>query len=145
MIFGGFRTLKRLVSELPQQLRLSYCLVRDPRVPLYTKAAFVVGLGVLVSPVVEIPDEIPLLGQIDEIALTLLASRLFIAACPDDVVIDIEQLIIEQRSAFDEDVRRGEKVALAIWRRFRPEENELSGAAEPAGQREPSPAPAGPA
>ena len=34
------RSAKRLLVDLPRQLRLAYCLMRDHRVPRYTKAAF---------------------------------------------------------------------------------------------------------
>jgi hypothetical protein len=52
------------------------------------------------------------------LALSLLALRLFIAACPDDVVADIEQQILEGRSVFDEDLRNGERIATMVSRRF---------------------------
>jgi uncharacterized membrane protein YkvA (DUF1232 family) len=114
------RSLKRLLVDLPTSLRLAYCLMRDDRVPLATKAAFGGGFGVLLAPRPRLPRSLPLLGELDAIAVLLLALRLFIAACPDEVVLDVEQAIIEQRSVFDEDVRRGERMALSILHRVRP-------------------------
>ena len=116
---GKFRFFKRLFFELPKQLRLAYCLIRDPRVPTYIKVAFGGGLGVLLSPVVNFPEMIPFVGELDAAAVTLIATKLFIKACPDDVIIDLEQQIIEQRSVFDDDVRRGEKIATLIASKFR--------------------------
>lgn len=113
------RFLKRLSLDLPRQARLAYCLMRDPRVPRYTKAAFAGGLALIVSPFVDLPAAIPVVGELDVLALTLLALRLFIAASPDDVAADIEQQILERRSRFDEDLRNGERVATALASRFR--------------------------
>jgi uncharacterized membrane protein YkvA (DUF1232 family) len=120
-MLGRFRFFKRLFLELPQQLRLAYCLIRDPRVPATTKAAFGGGIVLSLLPQVGIPKRIPFLGEIDTLAIALLATKLFIQSCPDDVVIDVEQQIIEQRSVFDDDVRRGEGIALSLFGRFRGE------------------------
>jgi uncharacterized membrane protein YkvA (DUF1232 family) len=112
------RFLKRFAVDLPRQARLAYCLMRDPRVPRHTKIAFAAGMGVIVTPFIDLPAAIPLVGELDMLALSLLALRLFIAASPDDVVIDVQQQILEGRSAFDADVHNGERIATAIARRF---------------------------
>src|SRR5438270_2275010 len=123
------RWVKQLVVELPRQLRLAYCLFRDERVPMYVKAAFIGALGVIALPIVDLPAVIPFVGELDVLALTLLAVRLFIAACPRYVVEEQERLITQRHSRFDEDVRRGERVAIMIFRRLRPEEQvDLDGA-----------------
>lgn len=105
------RFAKRLLADLPRQLRLAYCLVRDPRVPMPTKALFVTALTVIVTPFIDLPAALPLVGEVDVLVLTLLALRVFIAACPGEVVRDNEQRIVEQRSPFDEDLRTGGTVA----------------------------------
>jgi len=116
------RWAKQLVFELPRQLRLAYCLFRDDRVPVYVKAAFIGALGVIALPIVDLPAAIPFIGELDVLALTLLSVRLFIAACPRYVIEEQERLIMQRRSRFDEDVRSGERVAIMIYRRLRPEE-----------------------
>ena len=124
------RWAKQLLFDLPRQLRLAYCLFRDERVPAYIKVAFAAALGVIALPIVDLPASIPFVGELDMVALTLLAVRLFISACPRYVVADQEQLIRERHSRFDEDVRRGERVALMIYRRLRPhEQTALNGTA----------------
>jgi uncharacterized membrane protein YkvA (DUF1232 family) len=112
------RSVKRLLVDLPRQLRLAYCLMFDPRVPRYTKLAFAGALGVIALPVIDLPEAIPVVGELDVIALSLLATRLFISSCPRYVVEEQERLIMERRSRFDEDVRRGERIALHLYRRF---------------------------
>ncbi|HWF57740.1 MAG TPA: hypothetical protein VG520_05260 [Candidatus Dormibacteraeota bacterium] len=112
------RFLKRFAVDLPRQARLAYCLMRDPRVPRHTKIAFAAGMGVIVTPFIDLPAAIPLVGELDMLALSLLALRLFIAASPDEVVIDVQQQILEGRSVFDDDLHDGERIASAIARRF---------------------------
>jgi uncharacterized membrane protein YkvA (DUF1232 family) len=117
-MLNRLRFLKRLAIDLPRQARLAYCLMRDSRVPMRTKIAFGAAIAVIVTPFVDLPAAIPVVGELDMVALSLLAVRLFIAACPDDVVIDVGQQILEGRSVFDEDLRSGERLATMISRRF---------------------------
>lgn len=126
------RWARTLLFELPRQLRLAYCLFRDDRVPVYVKGAFAAALGVIALPMVNLPKQIPIVGELDTLALTLLAVRLFTAACPRYVVSDQERLIMERRSRFDDDVRRGEHVAVLIYRRLRPEDRHDYNGAPPA-------------
>lgn len=117
-MLNRLRFVKRLAVDLPRQARLAYCLVRDPRVSRRTKLAFGAAIGVIVTPFIDIPASIPVVGEIDMLALSMLALRLFIVACPDDVVSDVQQRILEGSSVFDEDLRNGERIATAIARRF---------------------------
>ena len=117
-MLNRLRFLKRLAIDLPRQARLAYCLMRDARVPARTKIAFGAGIAIIVTPFIDLPSAIPVVGELDMLALSLLALRLFIAASPDDVVTDVEQQILEGRSVFDEDLRNGERVATMISRRF---------------------------
>ena len=124
------RSVKRLLVDLPRQMRLAYCLMRDPRVPRYTKGAFGAALALIALPIVDLPESIPVVGELDVIALSLLAVRLFIAACPRYVVEEQEQLILERRSRFDDDVRKGERIATLLYQRLHhDDEVSLSGAA----------------
>jgi uncharacterized membrane protein YkvA (DUF1232 family) len=125
-MLNRFRFFKRLVRDLPQQFRLAYCLFRDPRVPIPTKAAVAAVMGVIVTPFIDIPEVLPLVGELDVLALTLLALKLFVVMCPPEVVAEQEQLIIEQRSRFDEDLRNGERLISAIWRRFHSEHEDVA-------------------
>jgi len=119
-MFDRLRWFKSLFHDLPRQLRLAYCLVRDPRVPVGPKAAVLAALGLAATPVVDLPEGIPFLGEIDLLAVTMVALRAFIAVCPPELVTEQERLIAERRSRFDDDVRAGERLALLVWHRMRP-------------------------
>jgi uncharacterized membrane protein YkvA (DUF1232 family) len=137
-MLNRLRFLKRLAVDLPRQMRLAYCLMRDSRLPVRTKIAFGAGIAVIITPFVDLPAAIPVVGELDMLALSLLALRLFIAACPDDVVTDIEQQILEGRSVFDEDLRGGARIATMIARRF----DHNAGASDQVVDREPASPPA---
>jgi len=140
-VLQRLRLVKRLVRDLPRQLKLSYCLLRDERVPALNKAAVLAAMALIVTPFVNLPEWIPVVGEMDVLALTLVATKLFVSTAPSQVVEEHERLIKERRSRFDSDVARGEKLAVALSRRLRREdptpEIEFVGAA----QHRPSPAP----
>ena len=117
-MLSRLRFLRRFIVDLPRQARLAYCLMRDPRVSKRNKVAFGAAIGVIVTPFIDIPASIPVVGEVDMLALSMLALRLFIAACPDNVVSDVQQQILEGISVFDEDLRNGERIATAIASRF---------------------------
>ncbi len=111
--------VKRLFRDLPRQVKLTYCLLFDDRVSLVNRVAVVGAMGMIVTPFVNLPEWIPVLGEMDLLALTLLATRLFISTAPREVVEEQERLIKERRSRFDMDVARGERLAVALSRLVR--------------------------
>jgi uncharacterized membrane protein YkvA (DUF1232 family) len=117
-MLGRARFLKRLVRDLPRNLKLAYCLWLDPRVPVRNKAALGAALGLIVTPYINLPAWIPVVGEMDILALSLLASRLFIGAAPDAVVAENEALIRRRESRFDRDVEAGRRFAVALSRRL---------------------------
>lgn len=117
-MLGRFRLLRRLVVELPHNLKLAYCLAFDPRVRVANKAALGAALVLILTPFVNVPEWVPVVGELDVIALTLLATHLFIAAADGDAVAEQERLLRERRSRFDADVLSGRRIAVTIARRF---------------------------
>lgn len=96
-----------LILELPKQLRLAYCLARDPRTPVPLKAALVGALAVILNPALDLPAWIPVVGQMDAIALTVLAVRTFNSQVPRELRQEIEAEIRAGTSRFDLDLKRG--------------------------------------
>jgi uncharacterized membrane protein YkvA (DUF1232 family) len=77
-----------LVKRLPIYARLVWSLLRDDRVPATHKGKLVLLAGYLLFPLDVIPDFIPVLGQLDDVAVTLLVLDHFIQNAPRDVVDD---------------------------------------------------------
>jgi uncharacterized membrane protein YkvA (DUF1232 family) len=76
-----------VLAELARSARLVWRLLRDPRVATATKLVIPGLVGVyLLWPVDLMPDVLPILGQVDDLVLLLLGTRLFIELCPPDIV-----------------------------------------------------------
>jgi uncharacterized membrane protein YkvA (DUF1232 family) len=76
-----------LIAYLVRNLRLAWGLLLDARVPLLTKL-IIPGLMALyiLSPIDIIPDVLVGLGQLDDLAVLVLAVKLFIELSPREVV-----------------------------------------------------------
>jgi len=74
------------VKKLPAYARLVWALARDPRVPMSQKAVLGALAAYLAFPLDIIPDFIPVIGQLDDIAVLVLGLDWFIRNAPPDVV-----------------------------------------------------------
>jgi len=95
---------KTVLLDLPGRGKLAYCLMRDERVPATPKAVLLAALGVIVSPL-DLPAWIPVVGELDMLALGLLAVETFIEACPAELRREHEELLKAKQSIWDRDVR----------------------------------------
>jgi uncharacterized membrane protein YkvA (DUF1232 family) len=102
---------RALLFEVPRTGKLAYCLMRDPRVPLAPKVVTGVAVGLIVSPV-DVPAWIPVIGDLDVLALGVLAVKVFVDACPEQVVEEHRGALERGESVFDRDLR----LALALGR-----------------------------
>ena len=95
---------KTVLVDVPRHGKLAYCLLRDKRVPPAPKAVLLGALGIIVSPL-NFPKFIPVLGELDMLALGILAVETFIAACPDEIRREHEAALKVKESVWDRDVR----------------------------------------
>lgn len=93
------------VGFFQRNLRLLAGLFTDGRVPIYLKAIPLATVAYVLSPIDVIPDVVLGLGQLDDIALTVLAFKLFIDLAPDGVVQ--EHLARIQGRPFPDDSMEG--------------------------------------
>jgi uncharacterized membrane protein YkvA (DUF1232 family) len=72
-----------LISEIMTNARLAYKLFRDTRVSKVTKLA-IPGLvaAYLLLPIDLLPDLVPVLGQLDDLAIIALALKFFVDLSP---------------------------------------------------------------
>ena len=94
----------QVLVEVPKHGKLAYCLLRDDRVPSAPKAVLLAALAVIVSPI-DFPAWIPVLGELDMLALGLLALQTFIEACPEEVRREHLAALSAKDSTFDHDLR----------------------------------------
>jgi uncharacterized membrane protein YkvA (DUF1232 family) len=95
---------KELLVDVPRHGKLAYCLLRDERVPAAPKAVLLGALLLIVSPI-DLPAWVPLMGELDMLALAVLAVSTFIEACPEDVRREHEEALKAGESTFDRDFR----------------------------------------
>jgi len=95
---------KTVLVDVPRHGKLAYCLLRDERIPAAPKAMLMGALAVIVSPL-DLPGWIPVVGELDMLALAILAVETFIEACPDEIRQEHEAALQEKRSVWDRDVR----------------------------------------
>ena len=101
---------KTVLVDVPRRGKLAYCLLRDERVPAAPKAVLLAALGLIVSPL-DFPAWIPVLGELDMLALGILAVKTFIEACPDEIVAEHRAAIRSRTSTWDSDRRAGVETA----------------------------------
>ena len=80
-----------VLRQLLRSGRLGLRLLRDDRVPLYAKAVVGLSLAYVVLPFDFLPDLIPGLGQLDDLAALAAGVSLFIRLCPPEVVEEHER------------------------------------------------------
>jgi len=102
----GLLALLPLASRAPLYAQLIWALVLDDRTPASRKAMLAGGLGYVLLGRDLIPDDIPLLGGLDDLVVVAIALDVFLDGI-DPAVLDekLDELRIE-RAAFDEDIAR---------------------------------------
>ncbi len=75
--------------NLFNSFRIAWRLMWDGRVPFSAKIIPLLTILYILSPIDVIPDVIVGLGQLDDLAILLLGTQLFIAVSPKDIVESI--------------------------------------------------------
>src|SRR4051812_33244445 len=97
-IRSNWLTRPRTIRSLFQQLKLASRLLRDPRVPTPLKVIPGVAAAYLLSPIDFIPDLIPGLGQLDDLAVLVFSLEFFIRLCPSAVQLHHREAIAQGRT-----------------------------------------------
>jgi uncharacterized membrane protein YkvA (DUF1232 family) len=102
----GWSAFLPLASRAPIYARLFLELIRDERTPWGRKALLAGALGYLVLGRDLVPDDVPLIGGLDDLVVVVLAVDMFLDGVPEDVLGEkLDELGIDRR-AFKEDVAR---------------------------------------
>ena len=82
------RDLSDRIMKLPlrAKARLLWRMVRDPHVPLRAKCVLPAIVLYIAMPIDLIPDFIPVLGQLDDLLVTVLGLGLFLWMTPRDII-----------------------------------------------------------
>ena len=99
-----------IIRRLPTYIRLVWALLRDGRVPAQQKL-ILVGIGAyLFFPIDLIPDFVPVLGQLDDLAVVLLGLDLFIRSAPEAIVAEHLAKISQDKDQLRRDIATAERL-----------------------------------
>lgn len=99
-----------LIRRLPTYIRLVWALIRDGRVPAGQKL-ILAGIGAyLFFPIDLIPDFVPVLGQLDDLAVVLLGLDFFIRSAPADIVEEHLAKISQDKDQLRRDIATAERL-----------------------------------
>ena len=83
---SAFASWRRCPSRLTQELAVLYTALKHLEVPWYAKACAAGAVASDISPVNLIPDCIPVLGQLDDLLVTLLGLALMKRMIPHELL-----------------------------------------------------------
>jgi uncharacterized membrane protein YkvA (DUF1232 family) len=101
---GRKRTVVGAVRDLPNFLRLLYGLITDPRVELLDKLLVAGAIAYVMIPEDIFPDFIPLIGEVDDVFVLVLALRQLMKSAGREIMLehwmgdpdDLEELNLEK-------------------------------------------------
>ena len=109
---GNQTDVKEYLLLVPRLVKLLWRLARDPRVPARTKATLFLLGGYIASPIDLIPDALPGIGQLDDVAV--------IAFVLDQMLNRVPEEIVREHWDGDEDILEVVKEILDISTAFVP-------------------------
>jgi uncharacterized membrane protein YkvA (DUF1232 family) len=102
----GLTVFLPLASRAPLYGRLFWELVRDDRTPAGRKALLAGALGYVVLGRDLVPDDLPVIGGLDDLVVVVLAVDVFLDGVPADVLDEKLDVLGIDRRAFRDDVAR---------------------------------------
>jgi uncharacterized membrane protein YkvA (DUF1232 family) len=102
----GIMAFLPLASRAPIYARLIFALVLDERTPASRKALLAGAAGYLIVGRDIIPDDVPILGGLDDLVVVVLAVDLFLDGVPSELLAEKLQELGIDRVAFDQDMAR---------------------------------------
>jgi uncharacterized membrane protein YkvA (DUF1232 family) len=75
-----------LAGRAPMYGRLLWALARDPRVPTARKAVLGFAGAYILSPIDLIPERVPFVGALDDVAVMVLAIDVFLEGLPESLL-----------------------------------------------------------
>lgn len=66
-------------------IKMAYWLMKQPDVPIISKVIPILAAAYVISPIDFVPDVVPVLGQMDDVAIIMLGVRTFLHMAPPAV------------------------------------------------------------
>lgn len=116
MLRNALIVLSPVARRLPAYTRLAWALLRDRRLRPAHRALVLGGIAYLLSPIDLIPGLIPVLGQIDDLAITLLSLRTVLRRLPQPLADEHLHAAGLSFHIIDEDLRTLTRSGVLITR-----------------------------
>ena len=114
----GVVAILPVAGRAPLYARLIWALARDDRMPGGGKAAMAAALGYVLFGRDLLPDDLPLLGGLDDLVVVALAVDIFLEAVPPGLLAEkLEELEIP-REAYDRDIAQIRRLTPGPLRRL---------------------------
>lgn len=84
----SLRKLLDFVKSVPSFVKLLYRLMRDRRVSLFDRVLFGLTLGYLVTPLDLVPDWLPIVGELDDLLVVVVALDRLLYRTPEEVLLE---------------------------------------------------------
>ena len=94
---GRLGGCKRELAAILTKIQILRLVVGHPSTPLAAKAVAVCALGYLLSPIQLIPTFIPVIGQLDDLAVVLLGIALVRRLTPAEILKECEEQAAETK------------------------------------------------
>lgn len=107
-----------LAGRAPTYARLLWALAQDPRVPTSRKALLGLAGAYIVSPIDLVPEGLPFVGAIDDVAVLVVAIEVFIEGLPPEIVGEKLAELGMSRTELDDDLARVRKIVPRPVRRI---------------------------
>ena len=95
-----------LAGRAPMYARLLWSLASDPRVPTSRKALLGLAGAYIVMPFDLVPDRLPLVGAMDDVAVMVLAIDVFLEGLPEGLVAEKLVALGMSQSELNSDLAR---------------------------------------
>ena len=102
----GMLAFLPLASRAPLYARLMLALVTDQRMPPSRKALLAAAGGYILVGRDLVPDQVPLLGGLDDLVIVILAVDLFMDGVPEELLAEKLSDLGIDRPSFDDDMAR---------------------------------------
>lgn len=100
----GLLAFLPVASRMPAYARLVWALAIDARTPMARKAVLAGALGYLLLGRDLVPDDIPVVGGLDDLVVVALAVEVFLDGMPQSLLDEKLEALNIDRVAFDRDV-----------------------------------------
>ena len=107
-----------LAGRAPTYARLLWSLAADPRVPTARKALLGLAGVYIVSPIDLVPEAIPFIGAIDDVAVMVVAVDVFLEGLPATIVDEKLAELGMTRAELDSDLGRVRRLVPGPVRRI---------------------------